>query len=124
MARVTGEGAPAFTSTELERLVDGVLPQYGQLYGPPDQQVRALQKKGIWRVIAKDVRTLGVYGRHKWWDDLKHWARKKAEAQLGMASQRGRGARPTLTPPDGPHTGGGLSRAGWALENITAATRR
>ncbi|KAJ1100374.1 hypothetical protein NDU88_005460 [Pleurodeles waltl] len=39
MARVTGERAPAFTSEELERLVDGVLPLYGQLYEPPDQQV-------------------------------------------------------------------------------------
>ncbi|KAJ1179388.1 hypothetical protein NDU88_004622 [Pleurodeles waltl] len=46
------------------------------------------------------MRTLGVYGRRsthcrKWWDDLR---RKMAEAQLGMASQRGRGARRTLTP--------------------------
>ncbi|KAJ1208346.1 hypothetical protein NDU88_003732 [Pleurodeles waltl] len=39
MARVTGERAPAFTSGELERLVDEVLPQYRMLYGPPDQQV-------------------------------------------------------------------------------------
>ncbi|KAJ1199929.1 hypothetical protein NDU88_003761 [Pleurodeles waltl] len=38
MARVTGERAPAFTSVELERLVDWVLPQYRMLYGPPDQQ--------------------------------------------------------------------------------------
>ncbi|KAJ1165596.1 hypothetical protein NDU88_006017 [Pleurodeles waltl] len=28
MARVSGETAPAFTSEELEKLVDGVLPQY------------------------------------------------------------------------------------------------
>ncbi|KAJ1140704.1 hypothetical protein NDU88_007049 [Pleurodeles waltl] len=53
-------------------------------------------KKGIWRAIAKDVRTLGVYSRrstHCWkrWEDLRRWARKMAEAQLGMASQRGRG---------------------------------
>ncbi|KAJ1101868.1 hypothetical protein NDU88_006932 [Pleurodeles waltl] len=92
MARVTGERAPAFTSAELERLVDGVLPQYGLLYGPPDQQVSTHQKKGIWRAIAKDVRTLGVYGRRsthcrKWWEDLRCWARIMAEAQLGMASQ-------------------------------------
>ncbi|KAJ1116033.1 hypothetical protein NDU88_004252 [Pleurodeles waltl] len=39
MARVTRERAPAFTSEELERLVDGVLPQYRLLYGSPDQQV-------------------------------------------------------------------------------------
>ncbi|KAJ1104012.1 hypothetical protein NDU88_001427 [Pleurodeles waltl] len=60
--------------------------------------VSAYQKKGIWRAIAKDVRTLGVYDRqsthsHKQWEDLRRWARKTAEAQLGMASQRGRGAR-------------------------------
>ncbi|KAJ1178721.1 hypothetical protein NDU88_003963 [Pleurodeles waltl] len=39
MAAATGERAPAFTSEELEKLVDGVLPQYALLYGPPDQQV-------------------------------------------------------------------------------------
>ncbi|KAJ1154876.1 hypothetical protein NDU88_007619 [Pleurodeles waltl] len=49
--------------------------------------------------------------------------KKMAEAQLGTASQRERGACRTLTPPDVPHTGGGLSRAGWALEGITAVTR-
>ncbi|KAJ1105974.1 hypothetical protein NDU88_003377 [Pleurodeles waltl] len=85
MARVTGERAPAFTTAELERLVEGV---------------SAHHKKGIWRAIAKDVRTLGVYGRRsKRWEDLRRWARKIAEAQLGMASQRGRGAHRTLTPP-------------------------
>ncbi|KAJ1124236.1 hypothetical protein NDU88_002697 [Pleurodeles waltl] len=113
MARVTGERAPGFTSEELERLVDGVLPQYGLLYGPPDQQVSAHQKKGIWHAITKDVLTLGVYGRrstHCWkrWEYLRRGARKTAEAQHGMASQRGRSACRTMTPPDGPHTGGGL----------------
>ncbi|XP_069072252.1 olfactory receptor 6B2-like [Pleurodeles waltl] len=40
MARVTGERSTSFTSAELERLVDGVLPQYGLLYGPADQQLK------------------------------------------------------------------------------------
>ncbi|KAJ1092172.1 hypothetical protein NDU88_005284 [Pleurodeles waltl] len=40
MAHATGERAPAFTAQELEKLVDGVLPQYALLYGPPDQQVQ------------------------------------------------------------------------------------
>ncbi|KAJ1090763.1 hypothetical protein NDU88_003892 [Pleurodeles waltl] len=103
MAHVTGERAPAFTAEELEKLVDGVLPQYRMLYGPPDQQVSAHQKKGIWCAIAKDVRTLGVFSRQrthcrKWWEDLRRWARKMAEAQLEMASQQGRGAHQTLNP--------------------------
>ncbi|KAJ1116619.1 hypothetical protein NDU88_004825 [Pleurodeles waltl] len=103
MAQVSGERAPAFTSEELERLVDGVLPQYTLLYGPPDKQVRAHQKKGIWCAIAKEVWTLGVLDRQsthcrKCLEDLRHWARKTAEAQLGLASQRGRGACRTLTP--------------------------
>ncbi|KAJ1100222.1 hypothetical protein NDU88_005309 [Pleurodeles waltl] len=109
MARVSGERAPAFTSEELEKLVDGVLPQYTLLYGPPDKQVSTLgaccmgyacvewggrkkgdgdcgvhettvsahQKKDIWRAIAKDVRTLGVYHRRsthcrKRWEDIRH----------------------------------------------------
>ncbi|KAJ1116103.1 hypothetical protein NDU88_004322 [Pleurodeles waltl] len=66
-------------------------------------QVTAHQKKGIWRAIAKDVQTLWVYGSRstycwKRWVDLRRCARKTAEAQQGMASQRGRGAHPTLTP--------------------------
>ncbi|KAJ1174468.1 hypothetical protein NDU88_006289 [Pleurodeles waltl] len=103
MAHATGERAPAFTAQELEKLVDGVLPQYALLYGPPDQQVSAHQKIAIWRAIAKDVRALGVH--HRWgthcrkrWEDIRRWSRKTAEAQLWMASQRGRGASRTLTP--------------------------
>ncbi|KAJ1115694.1 hypothetical protein NDU88_003916 [Pleurodeles waltl] len=103
MARASGERAPAFTSEELEKLVDGVLPQYTLLYGPPDKQVSAHQKKDIWHAIAKDVRTLGVYHRRsthcrKRWEDIRRWSKKTAEAQLGMASKRGRGARRTMTP--------------------------
>ncbi|KAJ1137902.1 hypothetical protein NDU88_004298 [Pleurodeles waltl] len=103
MARASVERAPAFTAEELEKLVDGVLPQYTLLYGPPDQQVSARQKKDIWRAIAKDVRTLGVHHRRsthcrKKWEDIRRWSKKMAEAQLGMASQRGRGARRTMTP--------------------------
>ncbi|KAJ1191696.1 hypothetical protein NDU88_001012 [Pleurodeles waltl] len=65
--------------------------------------VSAHQKKGIWHAIAKEVRTLEVYGRwsthsRKRWEDLRRWARKTVEAQLGMASQRGKGARRTWTP--------------------------
>ncbi|KAJ1188414.1 hypothetical protein NDU88_005175 [Pleurodeles waltl] len=91
-ARVSGKRAPAFTSQELEKLVDGVLPQYTLLYSPPDKQVSAHQKKDIWRAIAKDVRTLGVYHRQstlcrKRWEDIRHWSKKTTEAQLGMASQ-------------------------------------
>ncbi|KAJ1097296.1 hypothetical protein NDU88_002421 [Pleurodeles waltl] len=66
-------------------------------------QVGAHQKKGIWHAIAKEVRTLGVFDMRsthccKRWEDLRRWARKTAEAQVGMASQRGRAARCTLTP--------------------------
>ncbi|KAJ1192266.1 hypothetical protein NDU88_001578 [Pleurodeles waltl] len=117
MARVSGTKAPAFNAEELEKLVDGVLPQYTLLYGPPDKQVSAHQKMGLWRAIAKEVRTLGVY--HRWstqcrkrWEDLRRWTKKMAEAQLGLASQRGRGARHTMTPPDVLHAGSGLSGFG------------
>ncbi|KAJ1092360.1 hypothetical protein NDU88_005471 [Pleurodeles waltl] len=103
MATVSGERAPAFTAEELDKLVDGVLPQYALLYGPPDKQVSAHQKKGIWRAITKEVRTLGIYHRRsthcqKRWEDLRRWSKKTAEAQLGKASQHERGARRTMTP--------------------------
>ncbi|KAJ1166702.1 hypothetical protein NDU88_007099 [Pleurodeles waltl] len=103
MAAAPGERAPAFTGEELEKLVDGVLPQYALLYGPPDQQVRAHEKIGIWRAIAKEVRTLGVHHRrgthcHKRWEDIRRGTKKTAESLLGMASQRRRGACRQLTP--------------------------
>ncbi|KAJ1144559.1 hypothetical protein NDU88_010857 [Pleurodeles waltl] len=102
MAAASGERAPAFTAQELEKLVDGVLPQYTLLYGPPDQQVSAHQKRDIWRAIAKEVQTLGTQRRgthcRKRWEDIRRCSKKTAEAQLGMASQRGRGARRTMTP--------------------------
>ncbi|KAJ1163007.1 hypothetical protein NDU88_003470 [Pleurodeles waltl] len=128
MARVSGERAPAFTTEELEKLVDGVLPQYTLLYGPPDKRVSAHQKKYIWRAIAKDVRTLGVYHRQsthcrKRWEYIRRWSKKTAEAQLGMAFQRGRGAPSHHDPPDFQDPGGGVPGVGWALGGITAATR-
>ncbi|KAJ1120443.1 hypothetical protein NDU88_008608 [Pleurodeles waltl] len=103
MAAATGERAPAFTSEELEKLVDGVLPQYALLYGPPDQQVSAHQKIDIWRAIAKEVRALGVYTRRgthcrKRWEDIRRGTRKTAESLLRMASRPRRGASRTLTP--------------------------
>ncbi|KAJ1125135.1 hypothetical protein NDU88_003572 [Pleurodeles waltl] len=103
MAAASGERAPAFTAQELEKLVDGVLPQYTLLYGPPDQQVSAHQKRDIWRAIAKEVRTLGAHQRRgthcqKRWEDIRRCSKKTAEAQLGMASQCGRGACRTMTP--------------------------
>ncbi|KAJ1115245.1 hypothetical protein NDU88_003471 [Pleurodeles waltl] len=78
-------------------------PQYTLLYGPPDQQVSAHQKRDIWRAIAKEVRTLGAHQRRgthcrKRWEDIRFCSKKTVEAQLGMASQRGRGARRTMTP--------------------------
>ncbi|KAJ1205747.1 hypothetical protein NDU88_001174 [Pleurodeles waltl] len=103
MAAASGERAPAFTAQELEKLVDGVLPQYTLLYSPPDQQVSAHQKRDIWRAIAKEVRTLGAHQRRgthcrKRLEDICRCSKKTAEAQLGMASQCGRGARRTMTP--------------------------
>ncbi|KAJ1210503.1 hypothetical protein NDU88_005867 [Pleurodeles waltl] len=69
----------------------------------PKGPVSAHQKKDIWRAIAKDIRTLVVYHRRsthcrKRWEDIRRWSKKTAEAQLGMSSQRGRGARRTMTP--------------------------
>ncbi|KAJ1185458.1 hypothetical protein NDU88_002250 [Pleurodeles waltl] len=110
MATVSGERAPAFTVEELEKLVDGVVECHGwkrQGWGTGQHvrmvMVSAHQKKGIWRAIAKGVRTLGVYHRQsthcrKRWEDLRRWSKKTGEAQLGMASQYGRGARRTMTP--------------------------
>ncbi|KAJ1142548.1 hypothetical protein NDU88_008862 [Pleurodeles waltl] len=65
--------------------------------------VSAHQKKDVWRAIAKDVRTLGVYHRQtthcqKRWEDIRRWSKKTVETKLGMASQRGTDTRRTMTP--------------------------
>ncbi|KAJ1140091.1 hypothetical protein NDU88_006451 [Pleurodeles waltl] len=90
-------GLVSHTCDRLDDMCNGVLPSVSPL------QVSTHQKKGLWRAITKDVWTMGIYGRrstHCWkrWEDLRRWARKTAEAQLGMASQRGRGAYRNLTP--------------------------
>ncbi|KAJ1138120.1 hypothetical protein NDU88_004511 [Pleurodeles waltl] len=77
---------------ELEKLEDGVLLLYAKLYGRPEEEVSAHQKRGLWQAIAKEVRTLVVYNRQcthcrKRWEDLRRWARKTGEAQLEKPSQ-------------------------------------
>ncbi|KAJ1197142.1 hypothetical protein NDU88_001004 [Pleurodeles waltl] len=101
--RGAGERAPAFTQEELEKLVEGVLPLYGRLYGRPEVQVSTHQRRAHWHAIAKEVWTLGVYNRQsthcrKRWEDRRRWARKITEALLGKSSQSGRGDRRALTP--------------------------
>ncbi|KAJ1204813.1 hypothetical protein NDU88_000251 [Pleurodeles waltl] len=92
-ARPASEGSPGRRNAELP-LQPGRASQSGGQFldGQAMPPVSAHQKKGIWRAIAKDVRTLGVYGRRsthcqKRWEDLRRWERKTAEAQLGMAFQ-------------------------------------
>ncbi|KAJ1103755.1 hypothetical protein NDU88_001176 [Pleurodeles waltl] len=118
MACVAGERAPAFTNEELEKLVDGVLPQYAKLYGRLEVQVSTHQKRGLWHAIAKEAWTLQEEG-----GGTARWARMICEAQLGKSSQRGRGACRALTPPYATHPDGGIPGPGWALEGCTAVTR-
>ncbi|KAJ1149662.1 hypothetical protein NDU88_002467 [Pleurodeles waltl] len=81
--------------------IAGVLADMGKTMWEP--VVSAHQKKGIWRAIAKEVGTLGVFDwrsihcRERW-EDLRRWAKKTAEPQLGLAFQRGRGAHRSMTP--------------------------
>ncbi|KAJ1089959.1 hypothetical protein NDU88_003099 [Pleurodeles waltl] len=70
------------------RTRDDIKKRWNDLQG----KVSAHQKKGIWRAIAKEVRTQGVFDRRsthclKRWEDLRRWARKTAEAQLRLAFQ-------------------------------------
>ncbi|KAJ1204287.1 hypothetical protein NDU88_008068 [Pleurodeles waltl] len=62
---------------------------------PPEEGYLACHRQGH--------RALVVH--HRWsthcrkrWEDICRWSKKTAEAQLGMASQCGRGARRTMTP--------------------------
>ncbi|KAJ1178557.1 hypothetical protein NDU88_003802 [Pleurodeles waltl] len=121
MAAATGERAPAFTSEELEKLVDGVLPQYALLYGPPDRQVSTPCAHGMGDACVEwggcqrpsESRHLachrqgspdpGVHNRRgthcrKRWEDIRRGTRKTTESLLGMASQPRRGVSRTMTP--------------------------
>ncbi|KAJ1141713.1 hypothetical protein NDU88_008041 [Pleurodeles waltl] len=97
------------------------------LYGPPDQQVSPHQKKGIWRAIAKDVRTLGVYSRRsthcRKLGGLETLGTEDGRDPAGDGLPARKGCPSNPDPRDGLHTAGGLSRAGWPLGGITATTR-
>ncbi|KAJ1180619.1 hypothetical protein NDU88_005839 [Pleurodeles waltl] len=49
-------------------------------------------------------RTCGPWGKR--WEDIRRWSKKTAEAQLGMASQRGEGCLSHHDPPDVQDPGG------------------
>ncbi|KAJ1216443.1 hypothetical protein NDU88_004045 [Pleurodeles waltl] len=129
MARVSGERAPAFTSEELEKLVDGVLPQYTLLYGPPDKHVGQRQP---------EKRYLACH--HQGRPDpgglpqTEHPLPEKIGGHSPLEQEDGGGSAGDglLTwegcpshrdPPDVQDPGGGLPGVGWSLEGITAATR-
>ncbi|KAJ1091277.1 hypothetical protein NDU88_004404 [Pleurodeles waltl] len=57
-----GKGPPAFTSEELEKLVDGVLPQYTLLYGPPDKQKLASARRESGKTPATKAAPRGTGG--------------------------------------------------------------
>ncbi|KAJ1204332.1 hypothetical protein NDU88_008110 [Pleurodeles waltl] len=103
VARVSGERAPTFTAEELEKPMDGVLPQYTLLYGPPDKQAE--------HPLSQEVGGPAPLGKEE--------GRGPAGADLPMR----KGCMSHHDPTDVPHPGGGLSGVGWALEGITAATR-
>ncbi|KAJ1179005.1 hypothetical protein NDU88_004244 [Pleurodeles waltl] len=81
MAAATGERAPAFSSEELEKLVDGVLPQCAQLYGPPDQQHH--QAEEIWRRSRRELQVT----RPRW--ALTQTPRARVIRRARGAPQRG-----------------------------------
>ncbi|KAJ1130374.1 hypothetical protein NDU88_008727 [Pleurodeles waltl] len=129
MARMSGERAPAFTSEELEKRVDGVLPQYTLLYCPPDKQVSAHQKKERYLVCHRQGRPDpgGL-------PQTEHPLPEKMGGHSPLEQEDGGGSAgdgfPTWEgcpsnhdPPDVQDPGGGLPGVGWALEGITADTR-
>ncbi|KAJ1191001.1 hypothetical protein NDU88_000318 [Pleurodeles waltl] len=103
MATVSEERAHAFTAEELDNLVDGVLPQYTLLYGPPEKQTEhPLPQEMGGPALLEQEDGGGPAG-----DGLPMWKRCPSHHDL----------------PDVPDPGGGISGVGWALEGITAAAR-
>ncbi|KAJ1163756.1 hypothetical protein NDU88_004209 [Pleurodeles waltl] len=101
---MAGERALTFTTRELDKLVDGVLPQYAKLYGRPEVQVsQHPSEEGTLACHRQEGADPGglqpaEHPLRKRWEDLRHWARKTCEGQLGKSSQRGKGARRAVTP--------------------------
>ncbi|KAJ1119163.1 hypothetical protein NDU88_007349 [Pleurodeles waltl] len=146
MARVPGERAPAFTSEELEKPVDGVLPQYMLLYGPPDKQVCTLgacrmgdacvERAGCQRPPEERYLACHRQGRPDpgGLPQTEHPLPEKMGGQSPLEQEDGGGSAGDglpmwegclshHDPPDVQDLGGGLLGVGWAFEGITAATR-
>ncbi|KAJ1096924.1 hypothetical protein NDU88_002054 [Pleurodeles waltl] len=144
MAAATGEKAPAFTSEELEKLLDGVLPQYALLYGPPDQQVSTLGACFVGNAWVEsgqrppENRDLACHrqGRpdpggpqqmgHPLPEEMGGHPPPEQEYGGGSAGDglpTLEGCQSSIDPPDVPDPGGALPRFGWAREDITADTR-
>ncbi|KAJ1152817.1 hypothetical protein NDU88_005592 [Pleurodeles waltl] len=146
MARVSGERALAFTSEELEKFVNGVLPQYTLLYGPPDKQVSTLgaccmgyawvERGGCQRPAEKRYLACHRQGRPDpgGLPQTQHPLPEKMGGHSPLEQEDGGGSAgdglPTWEgcpshhdPPDVQDPGGGVPGVGWALEGITAATR-
>ncbi|KAJ1098220.1 hypothetical protein NDU88_003336 [Pleurodeles waltl] len=126
MAHATGERAPAFTAQELDKLVDGVLPQYALLYGPPDKQhppedrYLACHRQG--RPDPGGPPQTG----HPLPEEMGGHPPLEQEDGGGSAGDglpMWEGCQSDFDPPDVPDPGGGLPRFGWAREDIAADTR-
>ncbi|KAJ1164794.1 hypothetical protein NDU88_005228 [Pleurodeles waltl] len=128
MARVSGKRAPAFTSEELEKLVDGVLPS--TRYSTVLQTNRSVPtRKNIFG--GPSPRTSGPWGLPQ----TEHPLPEKMGGHSPLEQEDGGGSAgdglPTLEgcpshhdPPDVQDPGSGLPGVGSALEGIIATTRR
>ncbi|KAJ1088932.1 hypothetical protein NDU88_002086 [Pleurodeles waltl] len=116
----------AFTSEELDKLVDGVLPQYMLLYGHPGKQHQP--EEGYLACHRQGRPDPGGLPQ------TEHPLREKMGGHSPLEQEDGGGpagdglpkweVRPSHhDPPDVPDPGGGVSGVGWVLEGITAATR-
>ncbi|KAJ1137377.1 hypothetical protein NDU88_003786 [Pleurodeles waltl] len=127
MARVSGERAPAFSTEELEKLVDGVLPstRYSTVLQTNRQSptrrrtfgVPSPWKSGPWGSTTDGAPTAG--------NDVRTFAagaRRRQRPSWGWPPNVG-GVPSHHDPPDVQDPGGGVPGVGWALEGITAATR-
>ncbi|KAJ1127357.1 hypothetical protein NDU88_005760 [Pleurodeles waltl] len=128
MARASGERAPAFTSEELENLVDGVLPQHTLLYDPPDKQVKHPPEERHLACHRQGCPDPGGLPQteHPLPEKIRGHSPLEQEDGGGSAGdgfETWEGCPSNHDPPDVQDPGGGLPGVGWALEGITADTR-
>ncbi|XP_078540121.1 uncharacterized protein LOC144825112 [Lissotriton helveticus] len=96
-----------FSETELETLIQEMVPNHDVLFGKSSRKVPETRKRSIWAAIQAKVNAVGVTRRsvdvlRKRWYDLRQRSKEKVAARLEQSRPSGGGTStvPESTPPE------------------------